>query len=736
MKMVKFRDAEDRGKVSTDDSDTAADADADADATDGSAASSGPVLWPAVRTTEDGRVDCKHVHVYGHKWKVATGDDRCCTRIPIDESALWGDSDGDYSLVPDLEVQQCYFQKRVKEEVLFWPAVREVDGKEEVKHVRVHDGEVTNYDCRRLKRWKEKNVKPDCNCYDCKRAHRKFTLRRFEDSSRDPFDRRDLSASDGRGDFRLLPDHKVFSLWFHDETTAKENDDGGFAWESILKGSAIKKKGEGRAVHISDVVGVDRGVSAIGQEAWRMMQEDKDVQEGGEVEVSPEGPATEAGEKPESVPREDLQHYGRSGIYFGREEVDGEVVPVVKYVQDAVALLKALPADYQVTKTGNDPRTGAVIMTVGANQDGYWTCDRMCKQIPGFIAIHELTSEPHRPGVFIFDNSTGHGAFEEGALLANHIQLRPGGQQPILHDFHDDNGDLVHGAFREGDELLFSTNIYAPKTLQQLQQEREAADNNPKFKKPRNGDKLGYFREGDVVSKDAATAGLIGLPKGARQLLLELQLWAVDGEKTLKVLECKECKAERAATREAITAFNRGGEGRQQALDDAAGGEEDDGGDGEGAEGGAAGNRAGKRRRCCAVRVLSELKAFKEELNKVEKLFKKAGHLCIFLPKYHPELNAIERFWGYVKYLLRLHCEYSLRKMLEILPGALSGVPLDFIRGWSRVTWLYLEAYDEGLVDYLECRDLKSWMTHRSATNTGDAVVQAREGAGKSNEEK
>lgn len=46
--------------------------------------------------------------------------------------------------------------------------------------------------------------------------------------------------------------------------------------------------------------------------------------------------------------------------------------------------------------------------------------------------------------------------------------------------------------------------------------------------------------------------------------------------------------------------------------------------------------------------------------------------------------------------------------MLEILPGALSGVPLGFIRAWSRVTWLYLEAYDEGLVDYLQVRDLKA----------------------------
>ncbi|CAN0111035.1 unnamed protein product, partial [Ectocarpus sp. 6 AP-2014] len=112
-------------------------------------------------------------------------------------------------------------------------------------------------------------------------------------------------------------------------------------------------------------------------------------------------------------------------------------------------------------------------------------------------------------------------------------------------------------------------------------------------------------------------------------------------------------------------------------------------------------------------RVFSDLRAFKAQLNKVEQIFKEVGHVCIFLPKYHPELNAIERYWGYVKHVLRLHCEYSLTHMLKILPGALSGVPLEHIRAWSRLVWLYVEAYDDGVVDYLKDRELKEWNTHR-----------------------
>ena len=39
-------------------------------------------------------------------------------------------------------------------------------------------------------------------------------------------------------------------------------------------------------------------------------------------------------------------------------------------------------------------------------------------------------------------------------------------------------------------------------------------------------------------------------------------------------------------------------------------------------------------------------------------------------------------------------------------------------------------------MDHLEVRDLKKWLSHRSPTDRGDAVVMARAGAGKSEEEK
>ncbi|CAN0381205.1 unnamed protein product, partial [Ectocarpus fasciculatus] len=149
----------------------------------------------------------------------------------------------------------------------------------------------------------------------------------------------------------LLPDHDVLSLFFHDETTTKENDDGDHQWMSVKKGAAMKVKGEGRAAHISDEV------------------------------------------------------------------------------LEAVEVLKKAAADCAVLKTANDPWTTAVIMTVGKQHDGYWTSDRMCAQLPAAIAMFELTNGPHRKGVFIFDNSTGHNAYDKDALLAHKINSAPGGEK-------------------------------------------------------------------------------------------------------------------------------------------------------------------------------------------------------------------------------------------------------------------------------------------------------------------
>lgn len=101
--------------------------------------------------------------------------------------------------------------------------------------------------------------------------------------------------------------------------------------------------------------------------------------------------------------------------------------------------------------------------------------------------------------------------------------------------------------------------------------------------------------------------------------------------------------------------------------------------------------------RCCARRLLRMQPDFQEQRSLVQEVIEAADHLCIFLPKFHCELNFIEYFWGAMKKFLRDHCDYTFPTLQENLPKALESVAVKTIRKWEHRTWRWLEAYDDGL---------------------------------------
>jgi len=100
---------------------------------------------------------------------------------------------------------------------------------------------------------------------------------------------------------------------------------------------------------------------------------------------------------------------------------------------------------------------------------------------------------------------------------------------------------------------------------------------------------------------------------------------------------------------------------------------------------------------CCAKRLLEVEPDFREQCSLVQEVIEAAGHLCIFLPKFHCELNFIEYFWGAIKKYLRDHCDYTFTTLQENLPKALGSVVVETIRKWEHRTWRWLEAYGDGL---------------------------------------
>jgi hypothetical protein len=52
---------------------------------------------------------------------------------------------------------------------------------------------------------------------------------------------------------------------------------------------------------------------------------------------------------------------------------------------------------------------------------------------------------------------------------------------------------------------------------------------------------------------------------------------------------------------------------------------------------------------CCNKQILKQQADFAEQKSLVQETIEAVGHLCLFFPKFHCELNFIELFWAQVK---------------------------------------------------------------------------------------
>jgi len=101
--------------------------------------------------------------------------------------------------------------------------------------------------------------------------------------------------------------------------------------------------------------------------------------------------------------------------------------------------------------------------TYTQNRDGYWNGKDVVEQIadlaiPIFEATHKDEQGRLLVGVFLFDNSKCHGIMAPDALVANLMNLNPGGAQPKMRDgwYTDGQGERVvqKMCFAVGDQVL------------------------------------------------------------------------------------------------------------------------------------------------------------------------------------------------------------------------------------------------------------------------------------------
>ena len=77
---------------------------------------------------------------------------------------------------------------------------------------------------------------------------------------------------------------------------------------------------------------------------------------------------------------------------------------------------------------------------------------------------------------------------------------------------------------------------------------------------------------------------------------------------------------------------------------------------------------------------------FLNEKTEVEHYIENRGFRCFFLPKFHCELNPIERVWGQSKQYGQAYSNFILQKLRATLDPALDSASVDVIRKYYRKT--------------------------------------------------
>ena len=94
--------------------------------------------------------------------------------------------------------------------------------------------------------------------------------------------------------------------------------------------------------------------------------------------------------------------------------------------------------------------------------------------------------------------------------------------------------------------------------------------------------------------------------------------------------------------------------------------------------------------------ILADHDGFKKEKCRVDTSLSNSGHTCVFIPKFHCELNPIERVWSQSKRCTRAYCDYTIASLRRSIPLGLKSVTKENIANYVRRCRNYMFAYLEG----------------------------------------
>lgn len=243
------------------------------------------------------------------------------------------------------------------------------------------------------------------------------------------------------------------------------------------------------------------------------------------------------------------------------------------------------------------------IIYPGKNFDAWWDLEQLRVQMIDAVDIFEYL-QPGKVGVWMFDCSSAHEGLAHDALNVNNMNIGPGGAQKHLRN------------------TIIPLNNPPPLPGKEDTRGREQTMDYP---------------------LDHPDPKLRGAAKGMKAVLQEREsVWDELTKRTNRVVgKCKSCSTSQIKKDAQRRVAAAEASGQEDSLTDAQVAE---------AETGDSASSAPQNDWCCMYRVLSLQDDFVHEKPLLQHYLEGRGHVCIFLPKFHCELNPIEMVWGLMKY--------------------------------------------------------------------------------------
>jgi hypothetical protein len=118
--------------------------------------------------------------------------------------------------------------------------------------------------------------------------------------------------------------------------------------------------------------------------------------------------------------------------------------------------------------------------------------------------------------------------------------------------------------------------------------------------------------------------------------------------------------------------------------------------------------------------MLTHMQDFKDKTTLLQQLIEGRGHICLYLPKFHCELNPIEQCWCHAKKHTRANCNGSIVRLRKIIPESLDGIGNDVIARFFSRSSDYECAYREGHTCHTVDKAVKTYKSHRRISTAAE----------------